>query len=373
MINDEWKETLQDCDAEIIVHRDCEGRYPFPVVQPESEKTSLLGNYDNDEDGVFGYRARASHEAGWWLDPRPLLGCTPESTFDVRRLHGWHRFCGGCHGRELTSCDPTRFVAIPGMLLIDTRTFTLVPAPEGVAYVALSYVWGQLKDPFRTIKANRETLMATGGLSKAALPRTIRESVEVVKAIGFRYLWFDSICIVQDDPESSMGQIRVMDKIYEGAALTLVAVGGTSADDPLNTSRYQIHAEVFGELKLMARNRPFETALWRSRWNSRAWCYQERFLSSRMLVFTGGEVYYDCSHFRWCESLESPESERVISTSTRKFILGDTSIGTIESGHEGTETQSPWLFWSPMKFILEEYTLLALTNENDVLSANGVF
>lgn len=155
-----------------------------------------------------------------------------------------------------------------------------------------------------------------------------------------------------------------MDTIYEGASLTLVAAGGNSADDLLTPSRHQVHAEVFGDLKLMARNRPLEAALVRSTWNSRAWCYQEKILSSRMLVFTEGEVYYDCSHFRWCESMESPDSERELSASLTKLIRDNTRYG-----EEGTEKPSPWPTWSLMKFVLEEYTLRALTNENDVLSA----
>jgi len=179
----------------------------------------------------------------------------------------------------------------------------------------------------------------------------------------------DSICIIQDDPKSLMGQIKAMDTIYEGASLTLVAAGGNNADDPLSTSRPQVHAEVFGDLKLMARNRPLEAALGRSTWNSRAWCYQEKILSSRMLVFTEGEVYYDCSHFRWCESMESPDLERELSASLKKLIHADTDDESIRSGEEGTENPNPWPTWSPMKFVLEEYTLRALTNEDDVLSA----
>lgn len=197
--NNYLKDIVQECDAEIIVHNDSTAKYPFPQTLDQNDKN----NYSTKGNRLLGLKA--SHKAGWWLDPIPMLGCTPEPTFDVQKLLAWHKFCSDCNVIDLISYDPTRLVAIAGMLLIDISTMNLVPAPARVAYVALSYVWGKLKDPFRATKANRDELMAKGGLVKVTLPRTIEESIRVIKAIGFRYFWVDSICIIQDDPESLMG------------------------------------------------------------------------------------------------------------------------------------------------------------------------
>ncbi|RFU32948.1 hypothetical protein B7463_g3363, partial [Scytalidium lignicola] len=361
--NDFIANIAQDFDAQIIVHSDSAAKYPFPPSLDKNNK------HNHSSQGDAMYDLKVSHEAGWWLDPIPLLGCTPEPTFDIQKLLVWHQSCSNCNNVDLTSPDPTLLVEIPGMLLIDTNTMNLVLALAGVAYAALSYVWGKLKDPFRATKANRDELMAEGGLLKVPLPRTIREAIEVIKAAGFRYFWVDAICIIQDDLEVLMAQITAMDTIYKGASLTLVAAGGNSADEPLDNSKHQIHAEVFGDLTLMARNRPLEATLSRSTWNSRAWCFQEKILSSKMLIFTKEEVYYDCSHFIWCQSMESPDSKTDYSASLKRSVYGDPDDERTRSGKKGTKSSNIWLTWSPMKFTVEEYTSRSLTDENDILSA----
>ncbi|KAH8661683.1 heterokaryon incompatibility protein-domain-containing protein, partial [Tricladium varicosporioides] len=366
--NDFVKGVVQDFDAQIIVHKDSVEKYPFPQPLGENDKN----NYSTEGDSMLNLKA--SSKAGWWLDPIPLLGCSPEPTFNVQKLLDWHKSCVDCSKFDLTAYDAPSQVQVPGMLLIDTGTMTLVRAPAGVAYAALSYVWGKLKSPFRATKANRDELMAERGLIGANLPRTIKEAIEVARNIGFRYFWVDSICIIQDDLEVLMMQIKTMDIIYEGASITIVAAAGNSADDALNTPNHQIHAEMFGDLKIMAKNRPLEAALSRTTWNSRAWCYQEKILSRRMLVFTESEIFYDCSHFRWAESMETPDPQRELSASLKRFVNQGTNDKSIQRGEKEAEFSNPWPNWRLMKSTLEEYSLRALTNENDVVSAIwGVF
>jgi hypothetical protein len=58
------------------------------------------------------------------------------------------------------------------------------------------------------------------------LPRTIRDALEVTLSIGYRFLWVDSLCIVQDDDEDRDLQIDMMDEIYSNATLTIAAGTG---------------------------------------------------------------------------------------------------------------------------------------------------
>jgi hypothetical protein len=65
------------------------------------------------------------------------------------------------------------------------------------------------------------------------LPRTIRESIEVVRRLGKKYLWVDSICINQSNSLEKRAQIAIMDAIYLGAFATIIALDGSSADSGL--------------------------------------------------------------------------------------------------------------------------------------------
>jgi len=78
-------------------------------------------------------------------------------------------------------------------------------------------------------------------------PATYRDAMTVAQNLNLNYLWIDSVCLVQgDDRERGLAN---MDRIYEGADLTIVAADGANADTGLfsiNPSRknYQHHKHI---------------------------------------------------------------------------------------------------------------------------------
>jgi coenzyme F420-reducing hydrogenase beta subunit len=55
------------------------------------------------------------------------------------------------------------------------------------------------------------------------IPQVIRDAIEFVEKIGVKYLWVDTLCIVQDS-ESRHVEIGRMNEIYQKAVCTLVAL-----------------------------------------------------------------------------------------------------------------------------------------------------
>ncbi|KAF2176935.1 heterokaryon incompatibility, partial [Zopfia rhizophila CBS 207.26] len=47
------------------------------------------------------------------------------------------------------------------------------------------------------------------------------DTVVTTRALGFRYLWIDSLCIVQDDEDNWQKESQMMATIYEHAVITL--------------------------------------------------------------------------------------------------------------------------------------------------------
>jgi hypothetical protein len=88
--------------------------------------------------------------------------------------------------------------------LIDVIEQCLVGPIEGLEYIALSYVWGKVT-PFILTEANLPNLKQSGALSTGdpAIPQTIRDAMILCKRLSERYLWVDSICIVQDAPRQT--------------------------------------------------------------------------------------------------------------------------------------------------------------------------
>lgn len=77
---------------------------------------------------------------------------------------------------------------------------------------------------------NEETLMELDALvvdsTRSSIPNTIVDAISVVRQLGERYLWIDSLCLVQDDKDEPKECTSIMDLFYEMALLTIVAGSG---------------------------------------------------------------------------------------------------------------------------------------------------
>ncbi|KAK1775141.1 heterokaryon incompatibility protein-domain-containing protein, partial [Copromyces sp. CBS 386.78] len=204
----------------------------------------------------------------------------------------WLAYCQSTH----QSCTTIRSVPlttiIPGLHLIDCIQRKIIPAEEmtGSTYVTLSYVWGTaLVDP-----QSMQSSTVGPALPNDGLPKVIRDAMEVVRCLGYRYLWVDRYCIPQGNAEVKHLQIQNMGKIYSLSDLTIIAAAGEDAEyglpgvsPPLRTPQLwttiphgilQLHVPEVGN----------------SVWASRGWTYQEALLSRRRLVFTDRNVFFQC-------------------------------------------------------------------------------
>lgn len=167
-------------------------------------------------------------------------------------------------------------------------------------YIALGYVWGKGK-PYTTKLSNIMLHRTPSGLGRnlEELPRVFHDAFNLVRCLGVRYIWIDSLCIVQDSSRSWNLNSRVMDLIYGNALMTICAADGIDlsiglrAMHPNEHEAPQISADCTPEVRLMV-SRPPEIGIRASEWNTRAWTFQERLLSKRCLISTEGRVYFQC-------------------------------------------------------------------------------
>jgi hypothetical protein len=177
-------------------------------------------------------------------------------------------------------------------------------------YVALSYVWGLRKN--YTNISNIRVHQQQGSLESVLgeIPQVIRDAMDLVRRLGLRYLWVDSLCIVQDSKRSWDLNSRVMNLVYGNAFLTICAADGVDAWfglKALNSSRHETSQhieEVAPGVRLMV-SQLAETGINSSVWNTRAWTFQERLLSKRCLIFTEGRVFFQCRTATMSEDLVS--------------------------------------------------------------------
>ncbi|KAI1261495.1 heterokaryon incompatibility protein-domain-containing protein [Xylariaceae sp. FL1019] len=214
----------------------------------------------------------------------------------------------------------------PFIRLLDLENNCLIETSNPDTYVALSYVWGTV-DVFKTLRANLSMLMTPGSLAKyfESFPLTIQDAITLTQLLGYRYLWIDSLCLVQDDESDMVTQLQLMDVIYTRASFTIVSANGADANarlsglTPGSRNLTQRVAEYSEDLSLVALSLDFDDAAHDSTWNGRGWTYQERILSRRLLVFVEDTVYFECDQATWSEDLNIIDP-RVITSAARQTV-----------------------------------------------------
>jgi hypothetical protein len=89
-------------------------------------------------------------------------------------------------------------------------------------WVALSHCWGPPEhQPYRTIRENVERHRRA--ILMEQLPKTFIDAIEIVRNLGLRYVWIDSLCIIQDDKGDWRREAGKMGLIYERAVFTIAA------------------------------------------------------------------------------------------------------------------------------------------------------
>lgn len=133
--------------------------------------------------------------------------------------------------------------------------------------------------------------------------------------LKIKYIWIDSLCIIQDDLEDWNTESAKMADIYQGAYITLSATASSGDAYGCFASTPQDVDDV--EIQLPDDLRAVKVAVRKAliHWDevtpraiadrfplmTRGWAYQERLLSCRVLHFTQAELVWECRSLVTCE------------------------------------------------------------------------
>lgn len=231
--------------------------------------------------------------------------------------------------------------------------------PARSRYIALSYCWGDYKPACMTTSETLEQQMKS--IPWDTLPTTFQDAARFALSLGINYLWIDSICIIQGDRKDWQREAGKMNEIYKNSHVTFAALFGTDPTSGLRTASMRQNSTPFAQLRidqdthtLYARrshhlggvqedadDRDRELRL-RCPLLSRAWAYQERIVSPRVMFFTEDELVYQCLSDMGCEcgaTNEAPDGcmptrKTDIFLKTRKQSASDTDDGRAAEGHQ---------------------------------------
>ncbi|OJD29290.1 het domain protein pin-c2 [Diplodia corticola] len=110
-----------------------------------------------------------------------------------------------------------------------------------IQYIALSHRWGTASQPMTTKHGNLQERRDC--IPFASLPLTFRHAVQTTRRLGVRYLWIDSLCIIQDSSDDWAVESGRMGDIYAHSYVTLAADCSKSSHGGLFNSQSVLQDE----------------------------------------------------------------------------------------------------------------------------------
>lgn len=234
---------------------------------------------------------------------RPLPTSAGDSEADFEFVKQQLHICLSSH----PTCHPNTDVRLPKRVLdVGPRNGSKDPyvfETQNVqgSYITLSHCWGG-HVPL-TLTTDKLAVYKTA-IAIASLPPTFSQAVEITRKLGVRYLWIDSLCILQDSSEDWEQESANIGNIYGGSFLTIAARAAKNPEGgcffarqtPALSCRIQYYSSdssVVGSMYFRDPDALVEK-LSAAPLDSRGWVLQEKVLSPRVVSYGVQQVYWEC-------------------------------------------------------------------------------
>lgn len=360
-------------------------------------------------------------EAHPWSTLGPNIG----SDESLGKIHQWisscqanHTSCGSIHGYhgspglETGTFFPTRVVDVEkadvGIISIRDRAEVAVQfGAENEArlptstepgtvhkypvYWTLSHRWGNTYEMPRLLEDTE--LRLRKGVRLDELPPinktwpAFRDAALLVKRLGYRYIWIDSLCIFQDSASEWQREAGTMINIYRHSHCNISA--GSASYNPAKNGlfrRRKLRERLLYPTVVNLGAQPYwvwhipdwEKDVESIPLNRRGWVVQERFLTTRTIHFAKSQIFWECLEGTDYESKPTSESlailERRIRSDTARgstavldfYKIKEITTELYPLPHDEERLKKIYRSWVR---IVEYYARCGLTKESDRLIA----
>ncbi|KAF5232513.1 hypothetical protein FANTH_12930 [Fusarium anthophilum] len=209
----------------------------------------------------------------------------------------------------------------------------------------------ELKTPKRLLEISNDRLILRtnilkenkfthDGIALGDLSLTFQDAADVCKRLGIQYIWIDSLCITQDDPQDWLEESSRMADIYANAYIGLFAGHAKDGNGGLYSNRYnpepfltvekiavkddrgQERAMCIQQQRLIGHDLTFNFDLFpdfpsydcrqlptlKEPLYQRGWVFQELHLSPRAVLFNSKELTWVCNQDAQCECGETTKN-----------------------------------------------------------------
>ena len=250
-------------------------------------------------------------------------------------------------------------------------------------YVTLSYKWGE-NIKYTTSKQNIESHYTAIPMDK--LPKTFQQAINITFKLGFRWLWIDALCILQDCAVEKHHEIVKMAEVFRCSTLTLFAECADNANAGLSSIRNPLWVRpcevtikaTFDEHELVSQMHAIGGSQHYQNQAApllrRGWVLQEEVLATRRLNFSERMISWQCvcdestePNPRCRTKVECPKTDeewlaimRVSSFGLLRHWMRVRNLSPLR------DTEYQFYAWYRL---VEKYSERTLTYQSDVLSA----
>lgn len=301
----------------------------------------------------------------------------------IRKCSETHSECQGMQDSWL----PTRLLDIGTdkttlnlRLIITEKEFDLLDR----RYLALSHCWGPKPKKYvaKTTKANLKSRLKR--IDSRKLSKTFQDALVITRELGLRYIWIDSLCIIQDEPKDFESESAKMSQVYSRSYCTISASGSVDGHGGCFIPRDSLHVR---SCTIIAEPGTHE---WRSPhrdpdksekiiifphippWtkslsgplSARAWTLQERELSPRILHYTKNRILWECK-----VSIASEDDPDHFYPKSKAATKSPLSPLRLLDGNLKAKPTLPNEIYHKWYSMIEDYSSRSLTYKSDKLPA----
>lgn len=252
----------------------------------------------------------------------------PDSDSHFKLVSEWIKSCDRAHHYiQEEPFVPTRLLDLGDGGTTTVRLVSGFTSHTAVLYAAVSHQWGK---PDRgnpsnvcfaaTTSKNLHIIQGSKGVNCEDLPATFRDAAKMTRSLGVRYLWIDSLCILQETEEGNdvehkedwERESQNMEKVFSAAYFTIAASCANHRFDGFLKERSPRAFVTFAAKDGATFHAcdiidNFDYDVEQGPLNKRGWVLQERALSRRTIHFTETQTYWECGEGIRCETFTRTE------------------------------------------------------------------
>ncbi|KAF2117951.1 heterokaryon incompatibility protein-domain-containing protein [Lophiotrema nucula] len=322
---------------------------------------SLAASFRKVEPLDPGQASSTNSEESWAVATHWIKSCTSK-----------HALCNSL--RDSSTWYPSRLLDIG---LPDTKTMCLICTGETSVdghYITLSHCWG-MNEFIHLTDSNIDAFKQRVPTSE--FPQTFQDTIVVARRLNIRYIWIDSLCIIQQQPSKAdwRKESPQMGKVYANAFCNIAATA--SEDGTKGLFRARNPARAFpAAFNHESTKRMVAITLWDD-WEKRVvesplirrgWVFQERLLSPRILHFARDEMLWECCELRATERHPDGIPFHFAKNNDKGGLYSILSLAKVSTANhrEGTSAQVILHQWIGL---LQEYSKTSVTYTDDKLVA----